>query len=106
MLHYLDVVLSLLTSDVDSLEAVGVPVVTNRVDIANARLRFANGCIANLTASRISRERVRKIRFFQAEAYLSIDYAAQKVEVWRLLKGSGAMPTIEGGELTVPNQEP
>ena len=65
MIHDLDVVLSLVNSDVESLEAVGVPVVTDRVDIANARLRFANGCIANLTASRISRDRVRKIRFFQ-----------------------------------------
>jgi predicted dehydrogenase len=106
MIHDLDVVLSLVNSDVESLEAVGVPVVTNRVDIANARLRFANGCIANLTASRISRERVRKIRFFQSAAYLSIDYAAQKVEVWRLLKGAAAMPSIEGGELEVTNEEP
>jgi predicted dehydrogenase len=106
MIHDLDVVLSLINSDVESLEAVGVPVVTNRVDIANARLRFANGCIANLTASRISRERVRKIRFFQSEAYLSIDYAAQKVEVWRLLKGAGPIPSIEGGELQVGNEEP
>jgi hypothetical protein len=54
-------------------EAVGVPVLTGRVDIANARVRFANGCIVNLTASRISRDRVRKIRFFQPAAYLSID---------------------------------
>ena len=81
MIHDLDVVLSLVDSDVESLEAVGVPVLTDRVDIANARLRFANGCIVNLTASRISRDRVRKIRFFQPAAYLSIDYAAQKVEV-------------------------
>ena len=106
MIHDLDVVLSLINSDVESLEAVGVPVLTDRVDIANARLRFANGCIANLTASRISRERVRKIRFFQPEAYLSIDYAAQKVEVWRLLKGAGPMPSIEGGDLEVATDEP
>ena len=76
-----------------------MPVLTGRVDIANARLRFANGCIANLTASRISRDRVRKIRFFQPAAYLSIDYAAQKVEVWRLVKGGGPTPSIEGGEI-------
>ena len=65
-------------SEVDGVEAVGVPVLTPRVDIANVRLRFANGCIANLTASRISREPVRKIRFFQRDAYVSIDYAAAK----------------------------
>ena len=84
----------------------GVPVVTNRVDIANARLRFANGCIVNLTASRISRDRVRKIRFFQPSAYVSIDYATQKVEVYRLVQGSGPAPSIEGGELEVVNEEP
>ena len=87
MIHDLDVVLSLVHAEVESIEAVGVPVLTGRVDIANARLRFANGCIANLTSSRISRDRVRKIRFFQPAAYLSIDYAAQKVEVWRLVNG-------------------
>ena len=106
MIHDLDAVLSLVDSDVESLEAVGVPVVTNRVDIANARLRFANGCIVNLTASRISRDRVRKIRFFQPSAYVSIDWATQKVEVYRLVKGSGPAPSIEGGELDVVNEEP
>jgi predicted dehydrogenase len=84
MIHDVDIVLSLVHSDVEAIEAVGVPVLTGRVDIANARLRFANGCIANLTASRISRERVRKIRFFQPATYLSIDYAGQKLELWRL----------------------
>jgi predicted dehydrogenase len=106
MIHDLDVVLSLVGADVESIEAVGVPVLTGRVDIANARLKFANGCIANLTASRISRDRVRKIRFFQPAAYLSIDYAAQKIELWRLIRSSGAMPKIEGGEVPVPNEEP
>jgi predicted dehydrogenase len=106
MIHDLDVVLSLVHAGVESIEAVGVPVLTGRVDIANARLRFANGCIANLTASRISRDRVRKIRFFQPAAYVSIDYAAQKVEVWRLTKSDGAMPSIQGGELPVTSQEP
>ena len=106
MIHDLDVVLSLVDSDVESIEAVGVPVITNRVDIANARLRFANGCIVNLTASRISRDRVRKIRFFQTAAYVSIDYATQKVEVYRLVKGDGPAPSIEGGEMQVPAEEP
>jgi predicted dehydrogenase len=106
MIHDLDVVLSLVGSEVESIEAVGVPVLTGRVDIANARLRFANGCIANLTASRISRDRVRRIRFFQPAAYLSIDYAAQKVELWRLVRSNGAMPRIEGGDVEVRNEEP
>ena len=106
MIHDLEVVLSLVHSEVESIEAVGVPVLTGRVDIANARLRFANGCIANLTASRISRDRVRKIRFFQPAAYVSIDYAAQKVEMYRLVKGDGPMPKIDGGDMAVQNEEP
>jgi predicted dehydrogenase len=106
MIHDLDVVLSIVRSDVESIDAVGVPVLTGRVDIANARLKFANGCIANLTASRISRDRVRKIRFFQPMAYLSVDYAAQKIEHWRLVAGVGTKPSIEGGDVPVENEEP
>jgi predicted dehydrogenase len=106
MIHDVDIVLSLVDADVESIEAVGVPVLTGRVDIANARLKFTNGCIANLTASRISRDRVRKIRFFQPMAYLSIDYAAQKLEVWRLVKGEAPQPAIDGGEVPVENEEP
>ena len=106
MIHDVDIVLSLVSSDVEAIEAVGVPVLTGRVDIANARLRFSNGCIANLTASRISRDRVRKIRFFQPMAYVSIDYAAQKLEVFRLVKGNGPAPAIEGGEVPIENEEP
>jgi predicted dehydrogenase len=106
MIHDLDVVLSVVSSDVDSIDAVGVPVLTGQVDIANARLRFANGCIANVTASRISRDRVRKIRFFQPEMYLSIDYAAQTVDAWRLVTHDGRAPSIDGGQLEVANEEP
>ena len=106
MIHDLDVVLSLVRSEVESIDAVGVPVLTGRVDIANARVRFANGCIANLTASRISRDQVRKIRFFQPMAYLSIDYALQKVEMWRLVKKDGPTPGIEGGDVAVVSEEP
>jgi predicted dehydrogenase len=105
MIHDLDVVLSIVKSEVESIDAVGVPVLTGRVDIANARVRFANGCIANLTASRISRDRVRKIRFFQPAAYLSIDYALQKVELWRLVQ-DGATPSIQGGDVEVAAEEP
>ena len=106
MIHDLDVVLSLVASDVEAVDAVGVPVLTSRVDIANARLRFANGCIANLTASRISRDRVRKIRFFQPSAYVSIDYAAQTLEIYRLETGGGPAPSIHGGDVAVENDEP
>jgi predicted dehydrogenase len=106
MIHDLDVLLWLVNFRVESIEAVGVPVLTDRVDIANARLRFANGCIANLTASRISRERIRKIRFFQPSTYLSLDYATQKVDVWRLTRDGGPMPAIAGGEIDVVGAEP
>jgi predicted dehydrogenase len=85
---------------------VGVPVLTDRFDIANARLRFASGCIANLTASRISRDRVRKVRFFQPDMYVSVDYAAQEAEAWRLVRRDGARPAIEGGKLEVRTAEP
>ncbi|HKB11272.1 MAG TPA: Gfo/Idh/MocA family oxidoreductase [Vicinamibacterales bacterium] len=106
MIHDLDVVLSLVPSEVEAIDAVGVPVLTGRVDIANARIRFANGCIANLTASRISRDRVRKIRFFQSAAYVSIDYAAQKLEIYRLDTSSGPAPTIQGGDVAIAHDEP
>jgi predicted dehydrogenase len=106
MIHDLDIILALVRSDVVSIEAVGVPVLTAKYDIANARLRFASGCIANVTASRISRERVRKIRFFQQDAYLSIDYAAQEVEGWRLVRREGERPEIQGGPMPVERDEP
>jgi predicted dehydrogenase len=106
MIHDLDVILSLVRSEVSSIEAVGVPVLTSKYDIANARLRFDSGCIANVTASRISKDRVRKIRFFQPDSYLSIDYAAQEVEGWRLVRRDGGRPSIEGGQLPVTHDEP
>lgn len=106
MIHDLDLILSLVSSEVEGVEAVGVPVLTPRIDIANARVRFVNGCIANLTASRISREPVRKIRFFQQDAYLSIDTAAREVEMWRLVPQVAGQPTIGGGKLEVNGDEP
>ena len=106
MIHDLDVILALVRSEVATIEAVGVPVLTPRYDIANARLRFQSGCIANVTASRISRDRVRKIRFFQPDSYLSVDYAAQEVEGWRLVRRNGTQPSIEGGSIPVERDEP
>jgi predicted dehydrogenase len=105
MIHDLDLLLAVVGSEVASIEAVGVHVLTPRTDIANARLRFASGCIANLTASRISREQVRKIRFFQHDSYVSIDSAAQEVDVYRLVRGDGR-PSIQGGRMDVARDEP
>jgi predicted dehydrogenase len=106
MIHDLDVLLATVGHEVASVEAVGVPVLTPRVDIANARLRFASGCIANITASRISRDRVRKVRFFQPQSYVSIDYASQELELWRLRPGATGLAAIEGGKVETPRGEP
>jgi predicted dehydrogenase len=105
MIHDLDVLLAAVRSEVTHIDAVGVPVLTPRIDIANARLTFASGCIANLTASRISRDRIRKVRFFQPRGYLSIDFASQEAEYYQLnVSGGGA--AIEGGKLPVTTAEP
>jgi predicted dehydrogenase len=77
MIHDLDIVLSLVASPVHEVRAVGLPVLSNNVDIANVRVEFENGCVANFTASRVSTERVRKLRFFQPHQYLSLDFARQ-----------------------------
>jgi len=84
MIHDIDIILSLVESPIVSVESVGVPVLTSSIDIANARLRFASGCIANITASRISADVMRKIRIFQPDAYISIDYAQHAVDVFTL----------------------
>lgn len=106
MIHDLDLVLAFAGSEVESIEAVGVPVLTNRVDIANARIRFASGCVANLTASRISRDRTRKIRFFQRDAYISIDCGAREAEMYHLVQHAGPRPAIQGGPIAVLDSEP
>jgi predicted dehydrogenase len=106
MIHDLDLVLSIVQSEIASIEAVGVPVLTDRFDIANARIRFASGCVANITASRISRDRTRKIRFFQRDAYISIDTGAKEAEVYRLVRSADRRPAIEGGKIPVPEGEP
>jgi predicted dehydrogenase len=82
MIHDIDVIASLVRSPVERVEAVGVPVLTDKPDIANARIKFANGCIANVTASRVSLKRERKVRFFQADAYISIDYDQRRAQVY------------------------
>jgi predicted dehydrogenase len=106
MIHDLDIILAMVKGEVTTVEAVGVPVLTDKFDIANARLRFSTGCIANITASRISKERVRKIRLFQPDAYVSIDYAEQEVEGYRLVRRAGERPQIQGGKLPVTRDEP
>jgi predicted dehydrogenase len=83
MIHDLDIILHLVQSEVERIDAVGVPVLSDKEDIANARITFASGCVANVTASRVSAERMRKIRFFQSDAYISLDYVAQNAKIYR-----------------------
>ena len=82
MIHDIDVIASLVRSPVVRVEAVGVPVLTDKPDIANARITFANGCIANVTSSRVSLKRERKVRFFQSDAYISIDYDQRRAQIY------------------------
>ena len=101
MIHDLNLVLSLLGHEVVEIRAVGVPVLTDKVDIANVRLELKNGAVANLTASRVSQDRVRKQRFFGADFYVSVDTKEQEVKGYRLIDRK-----IEAIELPVTKQEP
>lgn len=105
MIHDIDIILNLVDSDVESVEAVGVPVVTGKVDIANARLKFKSGCVANVTASRVSKEMVRKTRLFQPDEYVSIDYAAQKIAIFRRERGAGGLPRIVEEDITIERRD-
>ncbi len=88
MIHDIDLVLSFIRSPVTSVQASGVPVLSNNVDIASARIQFENRCVVNMTASRISREQIRKLRFFQHRNYVSVDFASRNVEAFRMVGGS------------------
>jgi predicted dehydrogenase len=101
MIHDLEIILHLVRSPVETIDAVGVPVLSRGEDIANARLRFENGCVANVTSSRISPESMRKIRVFQEDAYLSLDYQNQSGEIYRREGG-----TIVRGEVEIEREEP
>jgi predicted dehydrogenase len=92
MIHDLDIVLSLVASPVREVRAVGLPVLSHKVDIANVRVEFENGCVANFTASRVSTERVRKLRFFQPHQYLSLDFARQDLLMIDVTAAAGMDP--------------
>jgi predicted dehydrogenase len=92
MIHDLDIVLSLVASPVREVRAVGLPVLSPKVDIANVRVEFENGCVANFTASRVSTERVRKLRFFQPHQYLSLDFARQDLLMIDVTAAAGMDP--------------
>ena len=102
MIHDLDIVLSFVNSPVKEVRAVGLPILSGKVDIANVRLEFESGCVANFTASRVSTERVRKLRFFQPNQYVSVDYGRQEVLVFTL--GADGNDTAALGAPTVNPQ--
>ncbi len=105
MIHDLDILLSLVDSPVIDLKAVGIPVITDKVDIAQARVEFETGTVANLTASRVSTERVRKIRFFQEHEYISLDYTRQDLLRVRVVPGD-PQPEIKFEQVPVTQEEP
>jgi predicted dehydrogenase len=100
MIHDLDIVLTFVKSEVKEIRAVGLPILSGKVDIANVRIEFESGCVANLTASRVSTERVRKLRFFQERQYISIDYGRQDVIVFTVGAGAAAH------EIALPSVNP
>ena len=95
MIHDIDIILNFVKSEIKHIHAAGIPVITQEVDIANARLEFANGCVANVTASRVSTKNERKIRMFQKEAYISMDFANHEIMV--LSKGHGESEQVMPG---------
>src|ERR1700691_497491 len=112
MIHDLDIVLSFANSPVKEVRAVGLPILSGKVDIANVRLEFESGCVANFTASRVSTERVRKLRFFQPQQYVSVDYGRQELLVFTVGADASAAgaptvnPQISVGKPAVASEEP
>jgi predicted dehydrogenase len=108
MIHDLDLVLSMVKSEIDNIQAIGIPVLSPKIDIANARIQFRNGCVANLTASRVSDEKVRKLRFFQPSDYISIDFLKRESEIVRLIPSEkGPFPVLDRCKIqTSPEEQP
>ena len=111
MIHDLDIVLAFAKSEVKEIRAVGLPILSGKVDIANVRIEFESGCVANFTASRVSTERVRKLRFFQPQQYISLDYGRQDVLVFSVGKGDASgspsiNPQIQMVRVPTVQQEP
>ena len=111
MIHDLDVVLSFVRSPIKEIRAVGLPILSGKTDIANVRVEFDSGCVANFTASRVSTERVRKLRFFQPKQYISIDYTRQDVLLFTVGEGEHAgapsiNPQIKVAKPPVVAEEP
>lgn len=105
MIHDIDIILNLVDDEVTRIHAVGIPVISSMIDIANARLEFENGCVVNVTASRISDKSMMKIRIFQHDAYISIDFAAQGVSVYKKIEEEGKLPYIVSEQLKIESKD-
>lgn len=106
MIHDIDIILSVVKSKIVNISSIGIPVISSNIDIANARLEFENGCAANITASRVSREQLRKTRFFQHNTYISLDYHKQKVDVFKKTnKTMNGYPLIEEEHINVEKKD-
>jgi len=106
MIHDLDMVLSFNPGEVEDVQAAGVPVLSSTIDIANARIQFVSGCVANLTASRVSTNKMRRLRLFQRDNYLSIDFHARQGMICRREAGTGVKPSIVIEQLRGGEEEP
>jgi len=108
MIHDIDIILSLVKSEIEQIDAAGAPVLTKNIDIANARLKFNNGCVANITASRVSNKQMRKMRIFQRDAYITVDFLKNQTEIYSLTENSQKLPpgTVAVAEVkTDPNRK-
>jgi len=107
MIHDLDIISLLVPSSVEKITAVGIAILSSRIDIANARIQFADGCVANITASRVSMEKIRKLRLFQKQEYISLDYTRQDLAVFSLKHAAGApLPEIVSRKIEPEKKEP
>jgi predicted dehydrogenase len=106
MIHDLDMVLSFNPGPVEEVRAAGVPVLSSHVDIANARIQFGGGCVANLTSSRVSMNRMRRLRVFQRDRYVSVDYQTRHAVVYRRRTDQGTKPQLDMEQLVGSDEEP
>ena len=107
MIHDLDIISLLVPSAVEKVIAVGIAILSNRIDIANARIQFEDGCVANITASRVSMEKIRKLRLFQKQEYISLDYTRQELAVFSLKHNAGSpLPEIVNRKIEPEKKEP
>jgi len=96
MIHDIDIILNMVKSEIESIEANGVAVITDKIDIANSRIKFRNGCVANLTASRISQKKMRKMRIFQKDMYISVDFSRNSSEIFNIIKDEKSASVQKG----------